>query len=88
MKVSMPLVTKLFVAGLGLAIFSSAPAKAGPDKIRCWMTSDPAAITVPRTGGPCPKIAKNFDECLRVASDRGWEGRSAFYACTTMRFKG
>lgn len=82
MKVSLPL-----VAGLALAILSNAPANAGPLMIRCWMSSNPSAVTVPSTGGACPKIAASYADCAKVAKERGWDSTEVFFACSTQRYK-
>ena len=87
MKVSFPLVAGLALAIFSLAISSDAPANAGPLMTRCWMSSNTSAVTVPSTGGACPKIANSYAECVKMASDRGWDHVATFFACTTQRYK-
>jgi hypothetical protein len=78
-------VTSLFVAGLALAIWSSAPAKAA--EVRCFTSSNTSGVTYPSAGGPCPKIASSYAECVTMLRERGWDSNSIPYACTTQGYK-
>ena len=75
----------LFEAGLALAILSNAPANA--NEVRCFTNSNTTAVKVPSGGGPCPKIASNYAECVKVLKERGWDSNAIPYACTTQGYK-
>jgi hypothetical protein len=79
MKVSL-----LFVAGLALTSLSNTPANAEP---RCWLSSNIPVNTTPSAGGPCPKIAKSYAECIKLGTERGWDSAALFYACNTQGYK-
>jgi hypothetical protein len=78
-------VTSLFVAGLALAILSSTPASAS--EMRCFTNNNTTGVTVPSSGGPCPKVASSYAECVKVLRARGWDSNSIPYACTTQGYK-
>jgi len=77
--------TLFFVAGLAIAISSNAPANA--NEVRCYTNSDVTAVTHPSAGGPCPKIASSYAECVKVLGERGWDGNAISYACQTQGYK-
>jgi hypothetical protein len=77
--------TLLLVAGLALAILLNAPASA--NEMRCYTSSDTTGVKVPSSGGPCPKIAKTYAECIKVGTERGWDKNALFYACNTQGYK-
>jgi hypothetical protein len=77
--------TLLFVVGLVLAILSNAPASA--NEVRCYTNSNTTGVTVPSAGGPCPKIASSYAECVKVLRERGWDSNAIPYACTTQGYK-
>jgi hypothetical protein len=76
----------LFVAGLALAILSNAPANASQET-RCFTNSNTAGVKVASAGGPRPKIASSYAECIKVGTERGWNGSALYYACTTQGYK-
>jgi hypothetical protein len=80
MKTALP-----FVVGLVLAVLSNAPANAAQET-RCFTNSNTVAVTV-TTGGPCPKIASSYAECLKVGKEWGWDGNALSYACATQGYK-
>ncbi len=77
--------TMLLFAGLALAILSNAPAKA--NEVRCYTNAETTSVKYPSWGGPCPKIATSFAECVRVLHERGWDGNAITFACTTQGYK-
>jgi len=77
--------TLLLVAGLALAILSNAPANA--NEVRCYTNGNTTAVTVPSAGGPCPKVASSYTECMKVLKDRGWDSNASYYACGTQGYK-
>jgi hypothetical protein len=77
----------LFVAGLALAILSIAPANAAQET-RCFVSnSNTSDVKVPSAGGPCPKIASSYAECIKVGMERGWDSSALHYACHTQGYK-
>ncbi len=79
MKVSLTLVAGSALTIISLAILSNGPAEA---EMRCYTTSNTT------TGAaPCPKIAKNYVECVKVGMERGWDKSAIFYACNTQGYK-
>lgn len=75
----------LVEAGLALAILSNAPANA--NEVRCYTNSNTTTVKVPSAGGPCPKIASSYAECVKVLKERGWDSNAIPYACTTQGYK-
>jgi hypothetical protein len=74
-----------FVAALALAILSNAFANA--NEVRCFTNTNTTGVKVPSAGGPCPKIAASYAECVKVLKDRGWDSNAIPYACTTQGYK-
>jgi hypothetical protein len=81
----MTMKTALLFAGLAFAVLSNAPANAAQET-RCFTNGNTVAVTV-TVGGPCPKIASSYAECLKVGKERGWDSNALSYACATQGYK-